>query len=85
MDKTKYIHKLGFFLGTCIYFHDDVWISYALIKRILVVYIMVSQISLCWRVKVLIRILRWVASEYDEELKGSKIILNWNYFKRDGA
>jgi hypothetical protein len=46
---------------------------------------MVSQISLCWRVKVLIRILRWVASEYDEELKGSKIILNWNYFKRDGA
>jgi len=46
---------------------------------------MVSQISLCWRVKVLIRILRWVVGEYDEKLKGSRIILNWNDFKRDGA
>ncbi len=77
--------SLVFFLRTCFYFHDDVRISYALIKRILVVYIMISQISLCWRVKVLIRILRWVVVEYDEELKGSRIILNWNYFKRDGA
>ncbi len=34
------------------------------------VYIMVSQFSLCWRIRVLIRILRWVVGEYDEELKG---------------
>jgi hypothetical protein len=39
-------------------------------RRMLGVYIIVSQFSLCWRIRVLVRILRWVVGEYDEELKG---------------
>jgi hypothetical protein len=77
--------SLVLFLWTYFCFHDDVWISYAPIRITRVVYIMVSQFSLCWRVRVPIIILRWVTNEYDEEFKGSRTILNWDYLKKDGA
>ncbi len=72
-------------LRTCFCFHDDVWIFYAPIRRILVVYIMVSQFSLCWRIKVLIKILKWVAMNMRRNWKVLEQSWIGNYLKRDGA